>query len=358
MASICRLQRTVRDHGLDALVVTHLPNINYLIGYTGSNGILVVPAQGKPHFFTDFRYKSQVKIEVAGAKISIVDREKQLLDAFVEKQLFSDFDAVGFEEYKCPFHVYDFIRKKFRHLKLVPKREMVETMTMIKTDDEIDAIAKAAAIGDQVFDKVIDVIKPGVTELEVAAEISYQAKMLGGEGDAFEVIVASGERTALPHGLATDRKIKKNELVTLDFGCRYKGFNSDMTRTVSVGKVSTELQKIYDIVRVAQQRAVEKAKPGMNGRELDNVARDYITLHGYGSKFGHGTGHGLGIEVHEIPIIAQRGERFILEPSMVFTIEPGIYVDGVGGVRIEDDVVITNDGCTVLNKTTKDLLVL
>ncbi len=358
MARLARLQRTVRDHGLDALVVTHLPNINYLIGYTGSNGILVVPAQGKPHFFTDFRYKSQVKIEVAGAKISIVDREKQLLDAFVEKQLFSDFDAVGFEEYKCPYHVYDFIRKKFRHLKLVAKREMVETMTMIKTDDEIDAIAKAAAIGDQVFTKILDVIKPGVTELEVSAEISYHAKKLGGEGDAFEIIVASGERTALPHGIATDRKIKKNELVTIDFGCRYKGFNSDMTRTVSVGKVSTELQKIYDIVRVAQQRAIDKAKPGMNGRELDNVARDYITLHGYGSKFGHGTGHGIGIEVHEVPIIAQRGERFILEPSMVFTIEPGIYVDGVGGVRIEDDVVITNDGCTVLNKTTKDLIVL
>ena len=358
MARLARLQRTVRDHGLDALVVTHLPNINYLIGYTGSNGILVVPAQGKPHFFTDFRYKAQVKIEVAGAKISIVDREKQLLDAFVEKQLFSDFDAVGFEEYKCPFHVYDFIRKKFRHLKLVPKREMVETMTMIKTDDEIEAITKAAAIGDQVFEKILDVIKPGVTELEVSAEISYLAKKLGGEGDAFEVIVASGERTALPHGIATDRKIKKNELVTIDFGCKYKGFNSDMTRTVSVGKVSTELQKIYDIVRVAQQRAIDKAKPGMNGRELDNVARDYITLHGYGSKFGHGTGHGIGIEVHEVPIIAQRGERFILEPGMVFTIEPGVYVEGVGGVRIEDDVVITGDGCTVLNKTTKDLLVL
>jgi Xaa-Pro aminopeptidase len=358
MARLARLQRTVRDHGLDALVVTHLPNINYLIGYTGSNGILVVPAQGKPHFFTDFRYKSQVKIEVAGAKISIVDREKQLLDAFVEKQLFSDFDAVGFEEYKCPYHVYDFIRKKFRHLKLVAKREMVEQMTMIKTDDEIGAIAKAAAIGDQVFEKILDVIKPGVTELEVSAEISYQAKKLGGEGDAFEVIVASGERTALPHGIATDRKIKKNELVTIDFGCRYKGFNSDMTRTVSVGKVSTELQKIYDIVRVAQERAVEKAKPGINGRELDNVARDYITLHGYGSKFGHGTGHGIGIEVHEVPIIAQRGERFILEPGMVFTIEPGIYVDGIGGVRIEDDVLITTEGCTVLNKTTKDLIVL
>jgi Xaa-Pro aminopeptidase len=358
MARLAKLQKTVRDHGLDALLITHLPNIHYLIGYTGSNGMLVVPAQGKPHFFTDFRYKYQVKIEVAGAKISIVDREKQLLDAFVEKQLFGDFDAVGFEEYRCPYHVYDFLRKKFRHLKLVPKREMVESMTMVKTDDEIGAIRKAVAIGDEVFAKVVDMIKPGVAEREIAAEISYHTRKFGAEGDAFEVIVASGERTALPHGRATDKKIKKGEMVTLDFGCRYKGFNSDMTRTVAVGKVPTELQKIYEIVRVAQQRAIERAKPGMNGRELDNIARDYITLHGYGSKFGHSTGHGLGIEVHEIPMIAQRGERFLLEPGQIITIEPGIYVEGVGGVRIEDDVLITNDGVEVLNKSPKELLVL
>ncbi len=358
MARLARLQKTVREHGLDALLITHLPNIYYLVGYSGSNGILVVPAQGKPHFFTDFRYKSQVKSEVAGAKISIVERDRQLLDAIVDKQLFSDFDAVGFEETLIKYSTYDFLRKKFRHLKLVPKREMVESMTMIKTDDEIEMIKKAAEIGDKVFNKAIEVIKPGVTELDVAAEICYWTKKLGADGDAFEVIVVSGERSALPHGRATSKKIKKGELVTLDFGCVYRGFNSDMTRTVAVGKIPTELQKIYEIVRVAQQRAVERVKPGMNGREIDSTARDYITLHGYGSKFGHGTGHGLGIEVHEIPIISQRGERFILEPNMVFTVEPGIYVEGLGGVRIEDDVVVRPEGHEVLNKSPKELLVL
>lgn len=358
MARLARLQKTVRDHGLDALLITHLPNIHYLIGYSGSNGILIVPAQGKPHFFTDFRYKAQVKIEVAGAKITIVDRERTLLDAIVDKQLFMDFDAVGFEENRVPFWMHDFLRKKFRHLKLVAKKEMVESMTMIKTEDEIGMIQKAAEIGDQVFDKVINMIKPGMSEREISAEISYYTKKLGGDGDAFEVIVASGERSALPHGLASEKKVKKGEMITLDFGVNYRGFNSDMTRTVALGKVPLELQKMYDVVRVAQQRAIDKARPGMNGRELDNVARDYITLHGYGSKFGHGTGHGLGIEVHEIPVIAQRGERFTLEPSQVFTIEPGIYIEGMGGVRIEDDVIMRDTNVEVINKSPKELIVL
>ncbi|MBS1904221.1 MAG: aminopeptidase P family protein [Bacteroidetes bacterium] len=358
MARLLKLQRTVRDHGLDALVITHLPNIHYLIGFSGSNGILVVPAQGKPHFFTDFRYKAQCKVEVAGAKISIVDRNQTLLDCIAEKQLFSDFDAVGFEENHMPYWVYDFIRKKFRHLKLVAKKELVESMTMIKTEDEIQMIQAAAAIGDKVFAKVIELIKPGITEYDVAAEISYWTRKFGAEGDAFEIIVASGERSALPHGHASDKKLKKGEMITLDFGCRYKGFNSDMTRTVALGKVSTELQKIYDIVKIAQQRGIDRARPGMNGREVDSICRDYITLHGYGSKFGHGTGHGLGIEVHEIPVISQRGERFMLEPNQVFTIEPGIYVEGLGGVRIEDDVIVRGDHVEVINKSPKELIVL
>jgi Xaa-Pro aminopeptidase len=240
----------------------------------------------------------------------------------------------------------------------VPKKDMVETLTMVKTEEEIAAIRKAAEIGDQVFNHVLNMLKPGLTEREVAAEISYQAKKLGGDGDAFPVIVASGERSALPHGVATDKKIKKGELVTLDFGCVHKGFNSDMSRTVAVGKISNELHKIYEIVRAAQQRAIDKVHPGMNGRELDSVARDYITLHGYGSKFGHSTGHGLGIEVHELPYIAQRGERFKLEPGQVFTIEPGIYIEGMGGCRIEDDVVVRREGCEVLTTSPKELIVL
>ena len=358
MARLGKLQRRVKELGLDALFITHLPHIHYLIGFSGSNGILLVPQQGKPHFFTDFRYKVQVKNEVAGAKVSIVDRDRTILDTIVEKQIFSDYDALGFEETHIQYTTYDFLRKKFRHVKLVPIKNEVELLTMVKSEEEIGAMRQAAEIGDQVFQKVLEYIKPGVAEREIAAEISYHTKKFGGERDAFSVIVASGERSALPHGVASDKKIKKGELVTLDFGCVYKGFNSDMTRTVAVGKVSTELQKIYDIVRVAQQRAIDKVQPGMTARELDSVARDYITLYGYGSKFGHGTGHGLGIEVHELPHVSQRGAGYTLEPGYVFTIEPGIYVEGVGGARIEDDVVVRREGCEVLTTSPKELLVL
>ncbi len=359
MSRIVKLQKRVKELGLDAMLITHLPSIRYLIGFSGSNGVLIVPQQGKPHFFTDFRYKIQVKIEVGGAKVSIIDRDRTIYDAIAEKQLFSDYDSIGFEPAHLQYWEFDILRKKFRHLKLVPIPEReVEKLTMIKTEDEITTIRKAADIGDQVFDHVLGFIKPGVTEREVAAEISYMTKKLGGEGDAFDIIVASGERSALPHGIATDKKIKKGEVVTIDFGCVYKGYNSDMTRTIAVGKIPAELQKIYEIVREAQQRAVDKVRPGMNGRELDSIARDYITLHGYGAKFGHGTGHGLGIEVHELPMISQRGEKYKLEPNQVFTIEPGIYIEGTGGVRIEDDVVVRREGCEVLTTSKKELIVL
>ena len=358
MARLAKLQKAVKDKGLDALLITHLPHIQYLVGYTGSNAVLLVPSQGKPHFFTDFRYKGQVKQEVVGAKISIVERERNIQDTLVDKQLFSDYDSLGFEKTHITYMMYDFLRTKFRHVKLVPEAEMVEKLTMIKSEEEISAIGHAAAIGDQVYEKIMDVIKPGVTEREVAAEIAYQTRLLGGEREAFNIIVASGERSALPHGVASEKKIRKGELVTIDFGCVHKGFNSDMTRTIAVGKVSTELQKIYEIVRVAQQRAIDKVHAGMNARELDSVARDYITLHGYGSKFGHSTGHGLGIEVHELPTISQRGERFKLEPNQVVTVEPGIYLEGLGGVRIEDDVVIRREGCEVLTTSPKEMRVL
>jgi Xaa-Pro aminopeptidase len=358
MARLAKLQRIVKDKGLDALLVTHLPHIQYLVGYTGSNGMLLVPAGGKPHFFTDFRYKAQVKLEVVGAKISIIERDRNIPDTLVEKQLFSDYDSLGFEKAHISYTLYDFLRTKFRHVKLVPETEMVEKLTMIKSEDEIQVMQQAAKIGDRVYDKVVEMIKPGMTELDVAAEIAYQTRLFGGEKEAFTIIVASGERSALPHGVATTKKIRKGELVTLDFGCVYKGFNSDMTRTIAVGKVSTELQKIYEIVKIAQQRGIDKLHAGMNARELDTVTRDYITLHGYGSKFGHSTGHGLGIEVHELPSINQRGEKFKLEPNMVITIEPGIYLEGIGGVRIEDDVVVRKDGCEVLTTSPKELRVI
>ena len=222
MARLAKLQRLVKDKGLDALLVTHIPHIQYLVGYTGSNAILLVPAQGKPHFFTDFRYKAQVKAEVVGAKISVVDRDRSIQDALVEKQLFSDYDSLGFEKARISYSFYEFLRTKFRQVKLVPEVEMVEKLTMVKSEDEIKVMQEAAAIGDKVYAKVVEVIKPGMTELDVAAEIAYQTRLLGAEREAFTIIVASGERSALPHGVATSKKLRKGELITMDFGVVHK----------------------------------------------------------------------------------------------------------------------------------------
>jgi Xaa-Pro aminopeptidase len=228
---------------------------------------------------------------------------------------------------------------------------------MQKTQGEISKMKKAAEISDMTFEKMLGFIKPGMTELEVSAEITYTQKKLGASKDAFEPIIASGWRGALPHGIASDKKIENGEMITLDFGCIYEGFCSDLTRTISVGKPVTEMKKIYDIVYEVQNKTVERVKAGMSSMKLDSEARNEIAAKGYGEHFGHGLGHGLGIEVHERPSVGQRDDVILAENSVI-TIEPGIYIEGLGGVRIEDDVLLKADSNEVLNKAKKELIII
>ncbi|MGH2575633.1 MAG: M24 family metallopeptidase, partial [Ignavibacteria bacterium] len=249
------------------------------------------------------------------------------------------------------------IRTASPEVKFNPLIEKVENLTVQKTVDEIAKIKKAIEITDKTFEKILKFIKPGMSELDISAEITYTQKKLGALKDAFEPIVASGWRGALPHGIASDKKIAKGEMVTLDFGCVYDGFCSDMTRTIAVGEPPEELKKIYNVVLEAQLKSIESAKSNLSSKALDLVARDYITKKGYGDNFGHGLGHGLGIEVHELPGISQRADYTLKENSIV-TIEPGIYVESLGGVRIEDDVLLNENGCEVMNKSDKELIIL
>jgi len=214
---------------------------------------------------------------------------------------------------------------------------------------------KAVKITDKTFSDLLDIIKPGMTEREISAEISYLQKKLGADGDSFDSIVASGERSAFPHARATDRKIQKGELLKLDFGCTVNGMKSDLTRTIAIGEVNGELRKIYEIVKEAQQRALDNAKAGVSGKVLDSFARDFIKEKGYGKNFGHGLGHGLGYDVHEKPSLNERCD-YVLEVNNIVTIEPGIYIEGIGGVRIEDDIVVKENGCEILNRSTKDFI--
>ncbi len=237
----------------------------------------------------------------------------------------------------------------------IPKEGYTEKIRLLKTAEEITILQEAATIADEAFSYILTKIRPGVREIEIANELEFFMRSKGADSSSFDIIVASGYRSALPHGVASEKEIQNGELVTLDFGALYKGYCSDITRTVAVGKINDELKEIYQTVLDAQLKGVTDIKAGITAKEADALTRDHIKSKGYGDYFGHSTGHGLGLEVHEMPGLSYRSET-ILEPGMVVTVEPGIYVPGVGGCRIEDDIVITENGCNILTKSSKELI--
>jgi Xaa-Pro aminopeptidase len=348
-----RLKTLLNELSLDAFYITHIPNIRYISGFSGSSANIII-TKDTDYFLTDFRYKDQSAKEVSGFEIIInYDNVSEVRNIFSKAGI----KNAAFEANHLIFEGFENLKKSLNGTGLKPLSNKIEELTVQKTEDEIARIKKAVEITDKTFERMLEFIKPGITELEVSAEITYTQKKLGAEKDAFDPIVASGLRSALPHGIASQKKIEKGDPVTLDFGCVYGGFCSDLTRTVFVGKPTEELRNLYDVVHTAQMMAVEKAKAGMSSKQLDSTARDYINEKGFGSYFGHGLGHGLGIEVHEMPGLNQRTEH-ILKKNSVVTIEPGIYIESVGGVRIEDDVLLDDNGCTVLNKASKEFTVL
>jgi len=230
-------------------------------------------------------------------------------------------------------------------------------LRMIKDETELNIMREAAALSDRAFMHIISYLKPGMAERDVALELEWFMRNNGATGCAFEIIVASGERSALPHGIASERLIQANDWIILDFGAKYKGYCSDMTRMVMMGKPTAKQQDMYNIVLEAQCYTLAHLRPGMTGCEADALARNIITRYGYGAQFGHSTGHGLGLEVHEYPSLSSQSD-IVLRAGMVVTVEPGIYLPHWGGVRIEDDVIITDDGIEVITKTTKQLFIL
>jgi len=341
---IKRLREKLNQENLDLLLVTALTNIRYLCGFTGSNGILLV-SKDKAVFLTDFRYKEQVKKEVKGAEIKIP--QKDLLKG---KRI-----KAGFEEKYLTFQLYQRLKTLLPQVLWVPTENLVESLLVTKDEEEIKKIKKAADISAKVYQEVLQYLRPGVKESDISAELEYRIKRNGGTGSAFEPIVASGLRSAMPHARASSKTLKKGEFVTLDFGASYDGYVCDITRTVVLGNATPRQKKIYDLVLKAQTRAIESACSGMKGFELDKVSRDIIKKAGYQKYFGHGLGHGIGLLVHDSPGINTKSQE-VLKPGMVITIEPGVYIPGWGGVRIEDDVLITRNGCKVLTHIDRELL--
>ncbi len=350
---IKRLQALLKDCNLDCLLVSELSQVKYLCGYSGSNGLLVV-FLNEAHFITDFRYKAQVHTEVKGAKIMIAQRELYTEIPKIKRLLQKNL-RVGYLEAYLTVKNLNMLRALLPQALLAPTGGMVEALASVKEPDEINKIQKAVDIADVAFGRILQIIKPGVRENEVAAELEYQMKMLGSEDPSFETIIASGYRSALPHGRASSKVIKKGEFVTLDFGAIYDGYHSDITRTVVVGKASAQQRKIYNLVLKAQVAGTKKARAGLKGSAVDKHVRDIISKAGYAKNFGHGLGHGIGLLIHEEPRLSPLSDT-VLQPGMVVTVEPGVYLDGWGGVRVEDDVVITKNGCRVMNRADKSLL--
>jgi len=339
---------------IDAFLITFLPHIRYLSGFSGSNAICIV-TKNSQSILSDGRYTDQIRNEVSDWDIFITKTD--LLDEIRKRKLLPRGMRLGFDGNSIQFSQYQELKKLFPAVKFLPKADCIEKISVVKDAGEVGKIRKAVEITDAVFSELLPLIVPGISELDLAAEISYRQRKHGAEADAFETIVASGERSALPHGRASAKKIRTGEFVTLDFGAVYEGYHSDLTRTVAVGKITPEGKKIYATVRDAQQKAIDAAKSGMKARDLDAVARRHIRKLGYEKFFRHSLGHGIGLQIHEPPRISVLSKA-VLEEGNVITIEPGIYVPEFGGVRIEDDIHITGGGITVLNRSPKDLLIL
>ena len=281
---------------LQSLLVTELEHVRYLTGFSGSSGLCLI-TQSKQFFITDNRYKSQAPQEVIGFKIIIA--KQNLFPSLAERKLVQTRSRIGFESQNISVADMDSLKKLLPLRHFIPATSILENVTAIKDDKEIELIRYAASISDKVFKRLLTLVRPGVRECDIAAEISYLHRKYGAECDAFAPIVASGERGALPHAQPSEKKIRRGELVVLDFGCRYRGYNSDITRTLAVGNPSAEMKKIYRIVLDSQRKAIEAVHSGVTARSIDAIARTHIQQNGYGRYFIHSLGHGLGIHVHD-----------------------------------------------------------
>jgi len=340
----------LQSNDLDALIIFDPHNLRYLSGFTGTDGVLLV-RQGAKTFLTDSRYVTQARQQLGAIEV----REyRAKLEDVVEFLLSSDVTRIGFEAEFLSFAQVEQLRKySAGRLEWLPLEKPIRKLRYHKSPDEVSQLAAAAQLAAQAFRSVLPGIQPGQTEAQVALELEIALLRAGGEGKAFDFIVASGIRGALPHGVASPKLLERDELVTIDFGVRLNGYHSDETVTLAMGNISSKLREIFDIVLGAHDRAIDQLRPGIQLKQLDAVAREFIAAKGYGEYFGHGLGHGVGLEVHEYPAISPRSEDFV-EEGMVLTIEPGIYMPGLGGVRIEDTVYVTADGCQILTQLPKD----
>lgn len=353
MERLTNIRQAMKHKAIEALLLTSPYNLRYATGFTGSTGIALITLDAA-YFITDFRYTEQATAECQG--FEIVEQQSSMYAEANQCLEHHQVTTVHFESDFVSMTLYKTLQAAFS-AQLEPVSGLVERLRMIKTPAEIAIIKQAIAISDQAFTDILNFIRPGVTEQEVSNELLFNMMHQGATSASFETIVASGHRSAMPHGVASNKVIETGDFVTLDFGCYYNGYVSDMTRTIAVGQPSAQLREIYDVTLAANEAVIQQIKTGMTGVAADKIARDVISKAGYGDAFGHSLGHGIGLEIHEGPNASMKSTH-VLQPGHIITDEPGIYLPGVGGVRIEDDILIKEDGIEVLTQSSKKLLVL
>ena len=342
----------MQEKELDGIIINNLKNVYYLTGFWGSNGTVFI-SRDRQILVTDARYIIAAKQEVTGFEI-FAERDELATIAKIAKDM--GLSRIGFED-EISVSYYHRMQGAFEGLELVPQTQFVEALRMIKDETEIATIRKACSISDQAFHDALEFIKPGKTEIEIANFLDFRMRELGAAGLSFDTILASGINSSKPHAHPMPKQVELGEAITMDFGCLYEHYVSDMTRTIYLGHVSDEQAEIYNTVLKANQALIDQAKAGLGFRYFDKIPRDIIVEAGYGEYFTHGIGHGIGLDIHEEPYFSQTSTE-VIKSGMVLTDEPGIYIEGKYGVRIEDDILITDKGCELLTLAPKELIVI
>ena len=350
-----KIRAALRKNGVDAILLTDEKNRRYVTGFHSTAGAVYV-SQKRAVFYTDFRYIEAAKNAIKNCEVhqiasgetysSVVNmlcREDRVSSIALED------DCLTYKEY-CSW-------EKSLHAKAEPQHDLMNILRTVKTDVELERIIKAQRIAEKAFEEILNDIKPGVSEREIAARLTYKMLHYGAENMSFDPIVVSGANSSKPHGVPSDKLIEHGDFVTMDFGCIYEGYCSDMTRTIAVGSVTAEMQTVYDTVLRAQKAGIKIARADVTGREVDAAARDLISSAGYGDCFGHGFGHGVGLYIHEAPNASPAAQK-PLPAGSILTAEPGVYLPGRFGVRIEDMLYLTEDGCRNLTEAPKNLIIL
>ncbi len=348
-----RVQELLPKLKIEALLISNGNNMRYVSGFAGATGYLYI-SEKRHAVITDFRYTIQAEMEAQGYEIITIGNggyEESINDILSTDKV----ERLGFEAEDMLYADFSKLKEKLKAKEFMPIGGDITRLRRIKTPRELEYIRKAEEIGDQAFTEILTFIKPGMSELEIAARIEYLLKVNGAEGMSFNAIVASGVNSSMPHAVPSRKKVETGDFLTMDFGCIYNGYCSDMTRTIVIGKASDEQKKVYNTVLKAQLAALDFIKAGYKGKEVDKVARDIIYGAGYEGCFGHGLGHSVGLFIHENPRLSML-EEDIIEAGMTETIEPGIYIKGFGGVRIEDLVAVTEDGCVNFASSEKKLI--